>query len=65
MEELARHRREQQQDGVEGDTKGDDKLDRADALFDLLESEDAYVPTRGREHGAATAAPAKRKGVRT
>jgi hypothetical protein len=47
------------------DSSGDDKVDSADALFELLESKDAYVPTRGKEQGVTSATPAKRKGVRT
>jgi len=63
MKELLRHKRERQ--GVEMESSGDDKLDSADALFEMLESNEAYVPTRGKEVGEAPAAPAKKKGVRT
>ena len=45
---------------------GDEKLDATDELFDLLEAEDAYVPTRGRETAdGASQETGKRKGVRT
>jgi hypothetical protein len=52
------------QEGVAGLT-GDTKLDSADALFKLLESKDAYAPTRGREGSAVKADTGKKKGVRT
>lgn len=52
-------------EGMESRVSSDDKLERADALFEMLESKDAYVPTRGKEHGEAQGVPAKRKGVRT
>jgi hypothetical protein len=41
---------------------GDVAIQNQDAMFELLESEDAYAPTRGRD---PTRAPKKKKGVRT
>ena len=43
---------------------GDEKLDTMDALFEMMESEDAYTPTKGREIGASKPT-GKAKGVRT
>jgi len=48
-----------------GDKKmtGDDDVDVVDAVFEMLEAEDAYAPTKGREYGFASRD--KKKGVRT
>ena len=44
---------------------GDLKLETADALFSMLESKDAYVPTRGREGKEVVEPTGRAKGVRT
>ena len=44
---------------------GDLKLEAADALFSMLESKDAYVPTRGREGKEVVEPTGRAKGVRT
>ena len=44
---------------------GDLKLESADALFSMLESKEAYVPTRGREGKEVVEPTGKGKGVRT
>lgn len=43
---------------------GDAKVDATDTLFKLIESKDAYVPTRGRDKDAGSPT-GKQKGVRT
>jgi len=43
---------------------GDAQIDTTDTLFKLIESKDAYVPTRGRDKEAG-APTGKQKGVRT
>ena len=43
---------------------GDAKADATDSLFKLMESKDAYMPTRGRDKDAG-APTGKQKGVRT
>jgi hypothetical protein len=43
----------------------DQKLESADALFSMLESKDAYVPTRGREGKEVKEPTGKTKGGRT
>lgn len=43
---------------------GDEKLDAMDALFEMMESENAYKPTKGREIGAPKPT-GRRRGVRT
>jgi len=42
----------------------DTRVDATDSLFQLMESKDAYVPTRGRDKEAG-APTGKQKGVRT
>ena len=49
----------------EGESSGDSKLDAADALFSMLESKEAYVPTKGRESTGSPGDAGKKKGVRT
>lgn len=41
------------------------KNDAAEELFDMLQAEDAYVPSRGRETEGKPQETGKRKGVRT
>jgi hypothetical protein len=50
--------------GGKDDAHYDKDVETMDALFSLLESKDAYVPTRGRE-GATAPPTGKTKGVRT
>lgn len=50
--------------GGKDDVHGDKDVEAMDALFSLLESKDAYVPTRGRE-GETAPPTGKTKGVRT
>ena len=63
LRELAARRL--QKDGTQAASSGDARMDAADALFSMLENDDAYKPTKGREKGESAAAPAKKKGVRT
>ena len=53
-----------QRSDYEQPRSGDPKVDATDSLFKLMESSDAYVPTRGRDKDAA-APTGKKKGVRT
>jgi hypothetical protein len=63
MKELLRDKRRREADG---ESSGDSKLDAADALFSMLESNEAYVPTKGRDATASPADAGKKKGgVRT
>jgi hypothetical protein len=50
---------------MEAVSSGDSKIDAAEALYKMLESKEAYVPTKGKEAGAAGETTVKRKGVRT
>jgi hypothetical protein len=63
MKELLEDKR--RKEGLDGEQSGDSKLDAADALFSMLESKEAYVPTKGRETSGPSTDSGKRKGVRT
>lgn len=64
VKELASSR---QKDGTAEESLGDTKLDAQDALYKMLEAEDAYVPTKGKERvfEPGQQQKEKRKGVRT
>jgi hypothetical protein len=63
MKQLREERR--RKDPTTTAKSGDLKVETADALFSMLESKEAYVPTRGREGKDLVEPTGKTKGVRT
>lgn len=63
MKELSTDRRGQ--DGTEIESSGDSNVDAQEALYRMLESKEAYMPTKGKDRSAGEPAKEKRKGVRT